>query len=197
MFYGADLTVHLVPHCASVARDGWVGNHDDRPLSGAGREQAQALAGAVGTGIDAIYTSPALRCRQTVEPLAAASRLELVELPELYEADGFHQPAEWVDGVFAPMGTAVAGAWTAGRALGALARMAGTRAGGSVVACSHGDVIPVLLSSLAGAYRIPLPPLVTRGGWYALRFADGRLAMASHSGSHRSCPNPRRRAGGC
>ena len=181
MLNGANIKVVLVPHCASVSRVGWVGSHDDRPLSGAGQEQAQALARAVGTGIDAIYTSPALRCRQTVEPLAAVCRLELVELPELYEAEGFHQPAEWVEGVFAPMGAAVAGAWTAGRMLGALARMVGTRAGGSIVVCSHGDVIPVLLSSLAGAYRTPPPSLANRGGWYALQFADGGLAMAGHA----------------
>ncbi|MEU4222363.1 phosphoglycerate mutase family protein [Actinoplanes sp. NPDC026623] len=173
----ANITVILVPHCASVSRDGWAENHDDRPLSSAGQEQAQELARALGTDIDAIYTSPTLRCRQTVEPMAAASGLEVIDLPELYEAAGFHQPTEWVEGVYAPMGATVAGAWTAGRALGALARMAGTQVGGNVVACSHGDVIPVLLSLLAGAYGTSLPSLVDRGGWYALQLVDGGLTI--------------------
>ncbi|MET8154507.1 histidine phosphatase family protein [Actinoplanes sp. NPDC049668] len=183
MLDATNITVILVPHCASVSRDGWAGNHDDRPLSSTGNEQAQALARAVGTDIDAIYSSPTLRCRQTVEPMSAASGRALIELPGLYEAAGFHEPAEWVDGVYAPMGEAVAGAWIAGQALGALAQMVGTNGDGRVVACSHGDVIPVLLSFLAGAYRIPLPSLVDRGGWYALQFVAGRLTVTGHSAS--------------
>jgi 8-oxo-dGTP diphosphatase len=181
MLDGVSATVLLVPHCASVSRNGWAENHDNRPLSRTGHEQARALARAVGTGVDAIYTSPTLRCRQTVEPLSAVSGSALIDLPELYEAAGFHEPAEWVEGVYAPMGEAVAGAWSAGQALGALARMVDTHVDGHVVACSHGDVIPVLLSLLAGAYHTPLPAVVDRGGWYALQFAAGGLTITGHS----------------
>ncbi|MBM2614577.1 histidine phosphatase family protein [Actinoplanes sp. LDG1-06] len=180
MFIGANVTVILAPHCASVPRDGWAGEQDDRPLSSAGHEQARALAEAVGTHIDAICTSPALRCRQTVEPLAARAGLELIELPELREASGFDQPAEWVNGVFAPMGEAIAGAWIAGQAWGALARV--VEAARTTVACSHGDVIPLLLAALTGAYRVPVPPLVERGGWYTLRFAGSALTVTAHTG---------------
>src|SRR5947209_16492395 len=89
----AQLTVELVPHCTSVARDGWIGSHDARPLEEAGLRQAGALAAAIGTDIDGIYSSPTARCRQTVGPLAAAAGLPVHDLAELYEAGDFDEPA--------------------------------------------------------------------------------------------------------
>jgi 8-oxo-dGTP diphosphatase len=179
MLGDTEITYILIPHCASVSRDSWTGDHDVRPLTQLGHQQAQTLAGAITPDIDAIYTSPTARCRQTVEPLSARSGLPLTELPELYEAAGFHEPTEWVAGVYAPMGQAIGSAWTAGRALTAITRLATAHPGGTVVLCSHGDVIPVLLSLLAGMYRTTLPPVADRGGWYTLHFAAGRLVMTS------------------
>jgi 8-oxo-dGTP diphosphatase len=95
----ARLVVELVPHCTSVTRDGWAGSHDVRPLTELGLRQAAALAAAIGTGIDGIYSSPTTRCRQAVEPLAAAAGLPVHDLAELYEAGDFGQPAEGGDGV--------------------------------------------------------------------------------------------------
>jgi broad specificity phosphatase PhoE len=69
------LTVELIPHCTSVNRDGWVGSHDVRPLAELGMWQAAALVTAIGSGVEGIYSSPTVRCRQTVEPLAAAAGL--------------------------------------------------------------------------------------------------------------------------
>jgi RimJ/RimL family protein N-acetyltransferase len=79
--------------------------------------------------------------------------------------------------VCAPIGPAVSGAWVAGRALGGLVRLSGAHPGGRVVACTHGDVIPVLLSSLAGVYSVPLPPFIEPGGWYILRFTADSLSV--------------------
>lgn len=156
----------LVPHCISVPRDGWVGSHDHRPLSDAGHEQARALVAAIGP-VDAVYSSPALRCVQTVQRLADAAGRPVNLLPELYETDDFREPAEWVGGVYAPMGQAISGAWVAGRALAALKRLPA----GRVVVCSHGDVIPPVLALLAGASGRPLPPVVKRGSWHELSLA--------------------------
>jgi broad specificity phosphatase PhoE len=174
-----ECTVLLVPHCQSVAKPGWTRDHLVRPLSDVGHAQARALVPAVGADVDAIWSSPAVRCLQTVGPLAAAAGLPVRELPELYETQGFQDPGEWVAGVFAPMGQAVAGAWIAGRATGAVVRLTAAHPGGRVVACSHGDVLPVLLALLAGAYGVPLPPLVNRGGWWELRFAGGGLEIVA------------------
>jgi broad specificity phosphatase PhoE len=62
--------------------------HSDRPLTERGREQAHALANLVGSEkIDAVYTSPLSRARETAEIVAARTRLEPVALPELREVD--------------------------------------------------------------------------------------------------------------
>jgi probable phosphoglycerate mutase len=46
------------------------GIYDDLPLSRTGREQAQALAERLkGVHVDALYSSPLLRCQQTAAPL--------------------------------------------------------------------------------------------------------------------------------
>ncbi|MFI7601598.1 hypothetical protein [Actinoplanes sp. NPDC049681] len=45
--------------------------------------------------------------------------------------------------------------------------------------CSHGDVIAVLLSWPAGAYRVELPPPADRGGWYTVQFPPDRLTVIS------------------
>jgi broad specificity phosphatase PhoE len=60
----------------------------DPPLSGAGREQARALAAAAaGYGIAAIWTSPLRRARDTAAVVGAALGLEPVVLDDLIESD--------------------------------------------------------------------------------------------------------------
>ncbi|MFF3784351.1 histidine phosphatase family protein [Streptomyces sp. NPDC001933] len=58
------------PHTQSVAREGWTGDESARPLSPQGLSQAGSLAAVMRDSIDAIHSSPAKRCVQTVEPLA-------------------------------------------------------------------------------------------------------------------------------
>jgi broad specificity phosphatase PhoE len=176
----AQLVVELVPHCTSVTRDGWTGSHDIRPLTELGLRQAAALAAAIGTDVDGIYSSPATRCRQTVAPLSAAARLPVRDLAELYEAGDFGEPAEAAVGVPDLMVRALGGGWAAGRMLRAVALMMDAHPRGRVAAASHGDVIPVLLAALSSAFAIPRPRWVGRGGWYTLRFAPGGLAITAH-----------------
>jgi 8-oxo-dGTP diphosphatase len=176
----AQLVVELVPHCTSVTRDGWTGSHDVRPLAELGKRQAVALAAAIGTDIDAIYSSPATRCRQTVEPLAAAAGLAVHDLAELYEAGDFGEPAAGGDGVPELMVRALGGGWAAGRMLRAVALMMDAHPRGRVAAASHGDVIPVLLAALSSTFAIARPRWVGRGGWYTLRFTTGDLTLTAH-----------------
>jgi broad specificity phosphatase PhoE len=171
------LTIELIPHCTSVTRDGWVGSHDVRPLAGLGMRQAEALAVAIGSDVDGIYSSPAVRCRQTVGPLAAAAGLPVQDLAELYEAGDFGELAGQVPEL---MARALGGAWAAGRMLRAVRLMMEAHPGGRAAAASHGDVIPVLLAALSGAVAVPRPRHVGRGGWYTLRFAAGGLAVIPH-----------------
>lgn len=170
-------TLELVPHCASISREGWVGDHDSRPLSPDGHRQAGALVEALGGSVDAIYSSPALRCAQTVEPLARATGLSIVELPELRETEGFAGPAVWTGVIYADIAQAIGGAWAAGRGLSAVTRM--SQAGGRVVACSHGDLIPAMIAMFCAAYDTPLPRVPDRGGWYTVQFDGSRFAVTT------------------
>lgn len=176
----ARLSLELVPHCTSVTRDGWAESHDVRPLTELGLRQAVALAEAIGAEADGIYSSPTVRCRQTVAPLASAARLPVHDLAELYEAGDFGEPAARTQVLPEIMARAVGGAWAAGRMLRAVSVIMEAHPGGRVIAASHGDVIPVLLSTLSGAFAVALPPWVGRGGWYTLQFAPGELAITPH-----------------
>jgi 8-oxo-dGTP diphosphatase len=172
------LTIELIPHCTSVTRDGWAGSHDVRPLAELGMRQAEALVAAIGSGADGIYSSPTVRCRQTVEPLAAAAGLPVQDLTELYEAGDFGEPA--ADTGPERMTRAIGGAWAAGRMLRAVTLMMDAHPGGRAAAASHGDVIPVLLAALSSTFAIPRPRHVGRGGWYTLQFCPDGLAVTPH-----------------
>jgi 8-oxo-dGTP diphosphatase len=174
------ITIELIPHCTSVTRDGWAGSHDVRPLTELGMRQAEALAAVIGSDVDGIYSSPAVRCRQTVAPLAAAAGLPVHDLAELYEAGDFGEPASGTSQVPELMARALGGAWAAGRMLRAVTLMMDAHPRGRAAAASHGDVVPVLLATLSSAFAIARPRHVGRGGWYTLEFAPGGLAVTPH-----------------
>jgi 8-oxo-dGTP diphosphatase len=96
------------------------GADDDhlRPLDEQGRRQAAAYPALfAGYGIRRVLTSPYVRCRQSVEPLASAAGLAVEEREELAE------------------GVARAEPWSLVTELG----------GETAVLCSHGDVLDLLL----------------------------------------------------
>lgn len=176
-----DLTVDLVPHAQSVAREGWTGKESARPLSPQGLSQAGSLAAVMRDSIDAIYSSPAKRCVQTVEPLARSFGLSIATAPGLATPDGTYQPREWTEGFFSPFQRELGGAWMAGAALAVLIAMGNAHPGGHVVACSHGDVIPVLVAQALALYgHASPPPVVDRGGWHRMRFGTDALTVESH-----------------
>jgi broad specificity phosphatase PhoE len=60
----------------------------DLSLNERGCAQAAALAGTLqGVGLDAVFTSPSRRARETAAPLATQRQLELYVIPELAEMD--------------------------------------------------------------------------------------------------------------
>ncbi|MDO0925049.1 histidine phosphatase family protein [Streptomyces sp. TG1A-8] len=178
------IVLDLVPHCASSPRETWSGDDDLRPLSERGTRQAAVLGEVFGAGVDAVYSSPALRCRQSVAPLAAVNGTPVLEEQRLREARGFAEPAAWTRGVFEPIGPSLGGAWAAGRVTGALVEIAARHRGGHVVACSHGDAIPAVLVHMAAAHGCELPEVVGRGGWYRLRVERGGLSMTGMRPTH-------------
>lgn len=76
----------LVRHASAGDRREWSGDDSLRPLDARGRRQAEELVARLAPfPIEEIRTSPATRCVQTVEPLAAARGLPLVLQDELTE----------------------------------------------------------------------------------------------------------------
>jgi phosphohistidine phosphatase SixA len=76
--------VYLIRHASAGDKRRWSGPDLDRPLDATGLSQAEALAEALAAApIHRVLTSPARRCRQTVEPLARSLDLPLEALDEL------------------------------------------------------------------------------------------------------------------
>jgi 8-oxo-dGTP diphosphatase len=82
--------LYLVRHAKAGSRDRWDGEDVARPLSSRGWAQANALAKAfVDVPVTRVLTSPYVRCRQTVEPLAAPHGVEIEEVAALAEEQPF------------------------------------------------------------------------------------------------------------
>jgi 8-oxo-dGTP diphosphatase len=76
----------LIRHGSAGDRDEWQGDDHLRPLDKRGRRQAKELVELLaGYEIGRILSSPAVRCVQTVEPLAEARGLEIEQRAELSE----------------------------------------------------------------------------------------------------------------
>ena len=119
------MRLYLVRHAKAGSRRDFEGDDRERPLSRAGLEQAHGLTVMLGhLPISRIYSSPYVRCTQSVEPLAKKLGLEL-KLTEVL--------SEW-EGPGAPDFS------------GAVALV--EKAPNNSLMCSHGDVIPAVLDAL-------------------------------------------------
>ena len=80
------MTVYLVRHARAGQRSAWKGDDRLRPLSKAGQRQAAGLVNLLeDVGVEQIGSSPYVRCRQTVEPLAARLGLDVEDIDDLAE----------------------------------------------------------------------------------------------------------------
>ncbi|MER7796287.1 NUDIX domain-containing protein [Microbacterium sp. NPDC096154] len=127
-----DGVLHTFPvialrHGKALPRDEWDGRDALRPLHPKGKQQAKAVVGPLSAfGVRRIVSSTAVRCAKTVAPLAKALGRRVDE------TDLISQDA-WEDGtsdVREVVGRRV-------------------RAGKPAVLCSHGPVLPDILSELA------------------------------------------------
>ncbi|MCU1452586.1 MAG: hydrolase [Acidimicrobiales bacterium] len=148
------MAIHLIRHAKAGSRQRWDQPDEKRPLSTAGAAQAEQVAEQLsGSGVTMLVASPALRCRQTLEPLGRRLGREVA-----------------VDAALAE------GASGEG-ALEALMAMAATSP--ELAACSHGDVIPRVLELLArqgvdveGGTNLP------KGGRVTLDLRGGTVVRA-------------------
>ena len=85
-------TIYLIRHGLPEFPNGealCMGKQYDFPLSAEGRRQAEAMAEKLAAlPVEAVYTSPALRCLQTAQPLAERLALEPVVMESLCELYG-------------------------------------------------------------------------------------------------------------
>ena len=156
------MTVYLIRHASAGSRDDRDPSDLERPLDAQGMDQAQHLAEVLdGIRPVRVLSSPALRCQQTVAPLAAAAGL----------------PVEVADALCE--GTDIEDSW-------ALLEWA-ARQDGDVVLCSHGDVIPELIrrAQLRGM-EVPGPGGCSKGSIWALRWDGDRFASGRYTavGAH-------------
>ncbi len=80
---------YFIRHAKAGSRSHWDQEDRDRPLSKSGVKQAEALVSVLSPyPVSAVFSSPYLRCVQTVEPLARAHRLAVRETPSLAEGAG-------------------------------------------------------------------------------------------------------------
>lgn len=80
------MIVLLVRHARAGDRTEWEGDDRHRPLDKKGRRHAKGLVELLAEyPIERILSSPAVRCTQTVEPLAEARGLAVEEFDELAE----------------------------------------------------------------------------------------------------------------
>jgi 8-oxo-(d)GTP phosphatase len=106
------MSVILLRHASAGDRKTWQGADRLRPLDERGREQALALAERLrAQGVERVYSSPYVRCTQTVAPLG----LEIVPDERLAEGAPLEATLELLRDL------------------------------DDAVACTHGDVIEVVL----------------------------------------------------
>ncbi len=154
-----EVSLLLVRHGKAGRRTDFDGPDELRPLDGKGRRQAQRLADVLPFfAPDEGRSAPPLRCRQTLEPLAQRSGLDVQPAPELGE-EGYAEDPE------------------AGLAL--VERLLARRdRPGAAVVCSQGGAIPsVLLALGVHGHGVPglLPP-AAKGSVWALGGRAGALS---------------------
>ena len=85
--YGVDTTpLILLRHGKAIAREEWEGDDGDRPLAQLGQIQSKRmLSRYLPFAISEIHTSDAVRCYETVAPMARAMSLDMIYWSELSE----------------------------------------------------------------------------------------------------------------
>jgi 2,3-bisphosphoglycerate-dependent phosphoglycerate mutase len=151
-------TVLLVRHAEPVAPGDPRHAEHDRPLTGRGVRDAEALAARLrDVALDAIYASPYPRAVQTVAPSARLRGLPIGIIPDLRERLLAPDPLPdwrvqlertWLDFDHAPPGGETSRIAQA-RGLGVLDRVRADHPTGTVMLGGHGNLIALVLRAFA------------------------------------------------
>ncbi|MEX0826919.1 MAG: phosphoglycerate mutase family protein [Acidimicrobiia bacterium] len=145
--------IFVLRHAHAGSAANWHGPDNERPLSDRGQLQAKRIAEALfADGATTVFSSPYLRCVQTVSPLASMLGIDVVESDDLVEGAG---------------GTGAA-------------RLVATAADGTVI-CSHGDVLHALMGLLvAGGAPLGASLQFEKGAVLRLERDGGRIVSARY-----------------
>ncbi len=148
------MTLFLIRHAHAADRHGWDGDDRLRPLSPKGRRQARALVEDVGRrDLERVLSSPALRCTETVEPLAETVGCEVEVVPELLEGS---DPT-------------------------AVIRLLEANSAGNVAVCTHGDLVPEVVELLHRRGMEILGETGNRkGSWWEIEPGPDGFRSATH-----------------
>jgi 8-oxo-dGTP diphosphatase len=147
-------SVYLVRHGKAGDRELWSEPDELRPLTRKGRRQAEALAAWFrDREVGRVISSPYTRCVQTVRPLAIDRALPVEQEPSLAEGAPTDAALELIE---------------------AIAEV-------SPVLCSHGDVIPAVVLTLAErGVALEGARDWKKGSIWVLERRDGRFAAARY-----------------
>jgi 8-oxo-dGTP diphosphatase len=147
------VSIFVVRHAKAGSRDKWDGDDRDRPLSGRGWTQARTIGKRLRRErVTGLYSSPYVRCMQSLVPLGEHLGLDVVADDRLAEGVSFEASLDLL-----------------------------AEAGDGAVLCSHGDVILELLNALVRrGTEFVTPPDWRKGSICILDApdADGRIATA-------------------
>ncbi len=154
------MAIYLVRHAHAGQRG--VGFHDQfRQLSDRGRERSAELVDVFAElTVSSIWSSPMTRCVQTVQPVSEAQGVEITE------DEAFNEPAPAVE---------------------AIERLGQIDVGGDVVVCSHGNLIPEIISWLVERDGLSAHGRgCEKGSIWRLRRDGPRWSQATYLGLARS-----------
>ena len=155
----ASARIVVIRHGQAEPKKGWPGADADRPLVGRGRHQAQRLSQTIGRlRPDRVISSPALRCVQTVQPLAESCGLPL-EISQQWSIE-------------------------AGKSVPGLGQdlIDTTPDGSTLVVCTHREVLVRLLPEMSshGKHKMGHRPPGAKGGVWILRFRHHNLTRVDY-----------------
>jgi broad specificity phosphatase PhoE len=148
------VAVYVVRHAKAGDRDAWDGDDRLRPLTKSGWRQAEALVELFkDVAVQAVHSSPYLRCIQTVEPLARQYSLRVEQEKALAEGAGGES----------------------------LIRLVHRAAGREVVLCTHGDLLEELLQRLVDDGLVSRARAgAEKGSTWVLEETQGRISGARY-----------------
>jgi 8-oxo-dGTP diphosphatase len=148
------MAIYVVRHAKAGDRADWEGDDRLRPLTKSGRRQAEELAAWLKKEpIDAILSSPYIRCLQTLEPLAEQHKLPIEPRKDLEEGSGGES----------------------------ILRMVQEFKGRNVILCTHGDLVEEFLEQLIEKGLVPRARANTeKGSTWVIEETAGKITGARY-----------------